>query len=132
MSEQAPERIWAVTEPNDVSADIMGDVYAQQTPDGMVGKPVEYVRADLAKPRVKPLKWSQWGNEWDANNPIGGTFTVKIDGHSGFYLFTGENTKATDFWDVVKDRSTPSDCQKQAFKIVERRVLSALILPGGE
>lgn len=43
----APERIWAVTEPDDISADILGDVYAQQVPDGMVGKPVEYVRADI-------------------------------------------------------------------------------------
>lgn len=44
----APERIWAVTEPDDVSAQIMGDVYAQQSPDGMVGVAVEYVRADRA------------------------------------------------------------------------------------
>lgn len=42
----APEVIWAVTEPNDVSADILGDVYAQQLPDGMNGTPVKYVRAD--------------------------------------------------------------------------------------
>ena len=48
---EAPERIWAVTEPNDISADILGDVYAQQVPDGMVGTPVEYVRADLIKER---------------------------------------------------------------------------------
>ena len=46
----APEGIWAVTEPNDESADILGDVYAQQTPDGMVGKPVKYIRADLCTP----------------------------------------------------------------------------------
>ena len=43
---EAPERIWAVTEPNDISADILGDVYAQQLPDGMTGTPVKYVRAD--------------------------------------------------------------------------------------
>lgn len=43
---EAPERIWAVTEPNDISADILGDVYAQQLPDGMNGTPVKYVRAD--------------------------------------------------------------------------------------
>lgn len=42
----APERIWAITEPDDISADILGDVYAQQVPDGMNGTPVEYVRAD--------------------------------------------------------------------------------------
>ena len=41
-----PERIWAVTEPDDISADILGEVYAQQVPDGMTGTPVEYVRAD--------------------------------------------------------------------------------------
>jgi len=43
----APERIWAATEPDDISAQIQGEVYAQQTPDGMVGQPVEYIRADL-------------------------------------------------------------------------------------
>jgi hypothetical protein len=42
----APERIWAVTEPDDTSAQILGEVYAQQLPDGMVGDPVEYIRAD--------------------------------------------------------------------------------------
>lgn len=54
---EAPESIWAVAEPNNVSADILGDVYAQRIPDGMVGKPVKYIRADLAKPKVKPLVW---------------------------------------------------------------------------
>ena len=43
---EAPERIWAVTEPNDISADTLGDVYAQQIPDGMTGTPVKYFRAD--------------------------------------------------------------------------------------
>lgn len=43
----APERILAVTEPDDISADILGDVYAQQVPDGMVGTPTQYIRADL-------------------------------------------------------------------------------------
>lgn len=42
----APEKIWAVTEPNGVSADILGDVYAQQVPEGMVGEPTEYTRTD--------------------------------------------------------------------------------------
>jgi hypothetical protein len=55
----APERIWAVTEPDDVSAQILGDVYAQQVPDGMVGEPVEYVRADAleaAQARIAELE----------------------------------------------------------------------------
>ena len=62
MTHQEPEEIWAVTEPDDVSADILGDVYAQQTPDGMVGKPVKYIRADLVTPRVKPLEWEQFSD----------------------------------------------------------------------
>ena len=41
----APERIWATAD-IDVSAQIT-DVYAQATPDGFVGKPAEYLRADL-------------------------------------------------------------------------------------
>lgn len=55
----APELIWAVTEPDDVSAQILGDVYAQQVPDGMVGEPVEYVRADAleaAQARIAELE----------------------------------------------------------------------------
>jgi hypothetical protein len=43
----APERIWAVTEADNMSAQTLGDVYAQQLPDGMVGAPVEYIRADI-------------------------------------------------------------------------------------
>ena len=48
MSE-APKEIWAVAEPDDISADILGAVYAQQLPDGMVGQPVKYTRTDLAQ-----------------------------------------------------------------------------------
>ncbi len=81
---------------------------------------------------VEPLVWSQWGLEWDANNPVGGTFTVKIDGHSGFYLYTREGVKATDFFEIVKDRSTPDDCMAQAFLIVQRCVLSSLGLSAPE
>ena len=77
-------------------------------------------------PKVKPLVWRQWGNEWDANNPVGENFTVKIDGHSGFYLFCGDHTKATDFIEAVRDRSTPEDCMRQAFLVVEHRILNAL------
>lgn len=44
----APENIWAITEPDDVSADILGDVYAQQVPDGMNGTPIKYIREDVA------------------------------------------------------------------------------------
>lgn len=45
---EAPENIWAITEPDDVSADILGDVYAQQVPDGMNGTPIKYIREDVA------------------------------------------------------------------------------------
>lgn len=55
MSE-APEHIWAVTEPDDVSAQILGEVYAQQVPDGMVGQPVKYVRADLYDAQAKVVE----------------------------------------------------------------------------
>jgi hypothetical protein len=41
----APERIWATVDV-DVSAQII-DVYAQASPDGFVGHPVEYRCADL-------------------------------------------------------------------------------------
>lgn len=47
MGTDAPERIWAVTEPDDISADILGEVYAQQIPDGMVGNPKKYILSDL-------------------------------------------------------------------------------------
>jgi hypothetical protein len=51
----APERIWAAAD-IDVSAQIT-DVYAQDTPDGFVSKPAEYLRADLV-PR--------WSTDMDA------------------------------------------------------------------
>lgn len=61
----APERIWAVTDPDDVSADILGEVYAQQVPDGMVGKPSEYLRSDVCAKyvKVKPLVWSDYSSQ---------------------------------------------------------------------
>lgn len=58
MSE-APERIWAITEPNDISADILGEVYAQQIPDGMNGTPVEYIRADRIEELEAAVKFNQ-------------------------------------------------------------------------
>lgn len=97
--------------------DVTFDDYAQASADAILSVIAE---------SVEPLVWSQWGLEWDANNPVGGTFTVKIDGHSGFYLYTREGVKATDFLEMVKDRSTPDDCMAQAFLIVQRRILSAL------
>jgi hypothetical protein len=56
MSE-APERIWAITEPDDISADILGEVYAQQIPDGMYGTPVEYVRADRIEELERAVRY---------------------------------------------------------------------------
>lgn len=56
----APERIWAVTEPDDISADILGSVYAQQVPDGMVGDPIEYIRADLCPPLLGVEVFDKW------------------------------------------------------------------------
>ena len=79
---------------------------------------------------VRPLKWSQWGNEWDANS-IFGTFTVKIDGHSGYYLFKAES-KCADHLSQDMDRSTPSDSMAQAQRIVQQKVLSAIGVQGGE
>lgn len=116
MSE-APERIWHFTD---------DAAQYESVSDTALPDHTEYIRADLAKPSVKPLVWRNWGGEWDANNPVGGTFTVKICGNSGYYLFTSESNKATDFWEVVEDRSTPDDCIKQAHLIVERRILEAL------
>ena len=83
------------------------------------------LRACKGRVRVKPLEWSQWGNEWDANSPFG-TFTVKIDGHSGFYLFKANGDKWCDFLETVLDRSSPEDCMAQAYRIVEARILAAL------
>jgi len=50
----APERIWATVD-IDISAQTT-DIYAQDTPDGFVGNPVEYTRADIPV-KVKPLVW---------------------------------------------------------------------------
>lgn len=45
MGDTAPDRIWAVCD-EDVSAQTR-DIYAQDTPEGFVDAPTEYVRADL-------------------------------------------------------------------------------------
>jgi hypothetical protein len=51
---QAPERIWATFD-IDISAQTT-DIYAQDTPDGFVDKPVEYIRADIADQRIAELE----------------------------------------------------------------------------
>lgn len=73
---------------------------------------------------VRPLEWSHWGNEWDANSPFG-TFTIKMDGDTGFYLFKGQD-KVTDELSDDMDRSTPTDCMSQAVRVVKRRITEAL------
>ena len=137
MSEQEPEEIWAVTEPNDVSADILGDVYAQQTPDGMVGKPVKYIRADLVTPRVKPLAWvvfdawTMWAETSVgkyaindiASNDESGCVLLKIDGKCQRYI-----DPIGDDWGMWPNIG---EAKAAAQADYERRVLSALILPGG-
>ena len=119
MSEQEPEEIWAVTEPNDVSADILGDVYAQQTPDGMVGKPVKYIRADLAKPRVKQLQWITPSPTTDGKwQDTTGIYDIEES-----ILFIGHVETGTPY---ITDKEAKAAAQAD----YERRVLSALILPG--
>lgn len=88
----APEKIWAVTEPNDVSADILGDVYAQQVPEGMVGEPTEYTRTDtiptlIAQARREALEEAAQIADRamrGAENAAGkAKLTTAILGHSG-------------------------------------------------
>ena len=59
----APERIWATVD-IDISAQTT-DIYAQDTPDGFVGNPVEYTRADIPV-KVKPMVWHRSHiNSWN-------------------------------------------------------------------
>jgi len=96
----APKHLWAVIEPDDISAQILGEVYAQQTPEGMVGVPVKYTRADLP-PDVKPL-------EWELTHTKGGMHTYVAPspyGHTYFkkgWAFEVRETEAN-FWEVQTD-----------------------------
>ena len=54
----APDEIWAIieAEDGDFSADILPDIRAYASPDGLVDKPTKYIRADLVEARVEALE----------------------------------------------------------------------------
>lgn len=121
--DEAPERIWAVTEPDDISADIFGDVYAQQTPAGMVGQPVEYIRADLVRPRVKPLVWERsasFGEVYEAKT-IFGEYLCGIDNEGIAY---GGGAPNANEW---VDYDSVADAKAAAQSDYESRVMSVLV-----
>lgn len=74
---EKPDKIYAIIE-DDISAQILGEVYAQQTPDGMNGQPVEYTRSDILE-KIKGLQKEVWdwaketfGNDSDIGIAIRG------------------------------------------------------------
>lgn len=85
MLDEMPDRIYVTKEDDDFSAQILGDLYAQHEPDGMVGHPTVYVRGDWGDMDTAPhdgtdiLTWdgndhavlfySQHGNGWTCGNP---------------------------------------------------------------
>ncbi|KQI67020.1 hypothetical protein AN189_17495 [Loktanella sp. 3ANDIMAR09] len=75
---------------------------------------------------VKPLKWSRWGGEWDTITKFG-ALTVKLHGHSGYYLFKG-NDRLLDCLSAEHDSSTPEDSMKQANNYVLKRVAETVPL----
>lgn len=77
-----------------------------------------------AAPKVKPLVWSSWGGEYDANSPFG-TFTIKIDGHSGYYAYLNGDKILNDLHDKF-DRSTPEHPMDQCQKYVDGKILAAI------
>lgn len=55
MSDEMPDTIWVTKEDDDVSAQIMGDLYAQHDRDGMVGLPTRYIRQMRVQMRLNSI-----------------------------------------------------------------------------
>jgi hypothetical protein len=120
MSEHAPNRIMAA--PTGHFHTPEGDFVSWGDDDAAV----EYVRADLAKPRVKPLEWNTGIVHWAT--PLPGMKYVACPNGPG---------RPCSWWldgaeaETRQVRPSEEAAKAAAQADYERRVLSALILPGG-
>ena len=118
MTEQAPERIMAA--PTGHFHTPEGDFVSWGDDDAAV----EYVRADLAKPRVKPLKWEKHPAGIMASTGQGASYVVDDRQFRPTFIKWPSGNFAPDIGSLFEAKAA-------AQADYERRVLSALILPGG-
>ena len=71
---EAPERIWARESHSERTNETM---VAWDTPSKHPEEQ-EYIRADLAKPRVKPLAWCDWLSGYKSFSAIGAYVVIPI------------------------------------------------------
>ena len=106
----APERIWAFYTPDDFDDSATITDYETVHHGGQ-----QYIRADLAKPKVKPLVW-------DGHSDIGCLSPLY---YGCIYPNSGGNW-TLDNGECVSAHKTPSDAKAAAQADYESRILAAL------
>lgn len=107
---QAPERIWVSFQANDPH-------YGEAAVDDNGN--TEYVRADLARPRVKPLEWAEVSCGFDAVMPFG-RYELRHFGSPKRWRCFGEYFGSPLVFDDLDDAKTAVESYHA------RRILSAL------
>ena len=117
MSE-APERIWAWAWNGEARR---GQWHTSQINDG-----VEYIRADLSRPKVKPLEWDDWSEPhkyWYYSETSFGRYSIRqaFFQESCFVVVTPTELRISE--------NTLEDAKAAAQADYERRILAALEVP---
>jgi hypothetical protein len=110
----APERIWA--DPPTVFDEM--DVWYPEPR----GEATEYIRADLARPKVKPLVWRQYSNNGNcmAETSIG-DFVIEDHGENDWGIWLEDN-----YSPILGPCKNLEEAKAAAQADYERRILEAL------
>jgi hypothetical protein len=114
---QAPERIWAWSKQDWFNAG--ASTHKVQCAGG---KDVEYIRADLSRPRVKPLVWREYSNNGNcmAETSIG-DYVIEDHGENDWGIWLEDN-----YSPILGPYKTLEEAKAAAQADYERRILEAL------
>ena len=120
MMSEAPERIWAFM------PDIFDNISIWQDQPSPALDTTEYIRADLASPKVKPLEWvnlSEPHNNWYYADASFGRYRITqvFFPESCFIAVTPTELRISE--------NTLEDAKAAAQEDYERRILAALEMP---
>lgn len=113
---QAPERIWLASPE---TAEEYGEPITSPNRHPMAPPVKEYIRADLARPRVKPLVWYPTEDICD---------DVRAQNYAGIWIvFKGaEDMWVLDTGEFVSEHDTLEEAKSAAQADYERRIMEAL------
>lgn len=129
MMSEAPERIWAFM------PDIFDNISVWQDQPSPALDTTEYVRADLARPKVKPLEWVEGDYTTRDGAPMEERRIKLWEWRADIYTIIRQ--RGPDGLYVLRDKSdgigavvpTLEDAKAAAQEDYERRILAALEMP---